>query len=420
MMAQNNNNGTILMSTIRALRPVLPILIAAAVMLSLSFGLRQSLGLFMPSLTQDIAVTITDFTFAIAMQNLVWGICQPFAGMFADRWGFRPVMVSGAISYAIGMIFLANASGTIMVIIGAGIFVGIAMACASFAMTLSLTSRLVPASVRSTALGMMSAAGSVGAMFTAPLGQLLESLYDWRVGLIGFTVVALIIIPAAWIAGRVDKEAPLELSANSSDKLPAGAAIAVAFRHAPFLVMAIAYFVCGMQLVFLTTHLPSYLAICGLDPMLGASALGIIGGFNVIGSLFFGWAGGRWSKQVLLGIIYVSRSFVLAAYFILPPTPTTTILFAAVMGFLWLGVSPLVAGSVVDMFGLRWQAMIQGFAFFIHQIGSFVGAFGGGWLFDLLGSYDLALQIGVGLGLSAGIGQIMFALYRPPEKPMPA
>lgn len=319
MMVQNNKNGKFQMSTFRALRPALPILIAAAVMLSLSFGLRQSLGLFMPSLTQDIAVTITDFTFAIAIQNLVWGLCQPFAGMFADRWGFRPVMVGGAISYAIGMLCLANANGTMMVIIGAGVCVGIAMACASFAMTMSLTSRLVPASVRSTALGIMSAAGSVGAMFTAPLGQLLESLYDWRVGLIGFTVVALIIIPAAWLAGRVDKAAPLELSANKSDRLPAGAAIAVAFCHAPFLVMAIAYFVCGMQLVFLTTHLPSYLVICGMDPMLGASALGIIGGFNVLGSLFFGWAGGRWSKQVLLGIIYVSRSFVLAIYFILPP-----------------------------------------------------------------------------------------------------
>ncbi|MEX1035878.1 MAG: MFS transporter [Sneathiella sp.] len=408
------------MNSITALRPVLPILIAAAIMLSLSFGLRQSLGLFMPSLTSDIAVTITDFTFAIAIQNLIWGIFQPLAGMFADRWGFRPIMVAGAISYVVGMSLLASANGVLMVIIGAGICVGIAMACSSFAMTLSVTSRLVPASIRSTALGVVSAAGSVGAIMTAPLGQFLESFYDWRVGLIGFSIIALLIIPAAWIAGRVDKEAPLELATNNSDRLSASAAIAVAFRHAPFVVMAIAYFVCGMQLIFITTHLPSYLVICGMDPMLGASALGIIAGFNVVGSVFFGWAGGRWSKQALLGIIYISRSLVIACYFILPPTPTTTILFAAIMGFLWLGVSPLVAGSVVEMFGLRWQAMIQGFAFFSHQIGSFMGAFGGGWLFDQLGSYSLALQIGVGLGLFAGTIQIIFALYRPPEKPMPA
>ncbi|MCF8467699.1 MAG: MFS transporter [Sneathiella sp.] len=408
------------MNSKSSLRPVLPILIAASLMLSLSFGMRQSLGLFLPSITRDIAVTVTDFTFAIAMQNLIWGLCQPFAGLFADRWGFRPVMVTGAIFYLIGMTCLATANGVLMVTLGAGVCVGIAMACASFAMTMSVTTRLVSASVRSTALGIVSAAGSVGAIVAAPMGQFLITSYDWRIGLLGFVVLALLIVPAAWFAGRVDKEAPLELSANNSDRLPAGAAIVVAFRHLPFLVMAAAYFVCGMQLVFLTTHLPSYLAICGMDPMLGASALGIIGGFNVIGSLFFGWAGGRWSKQALLGTIYVSRSLVLACYFILPPTPETTILFAAVMGFLWLGVSPLVAGSVVEMFGLRWQAMIQGFAFFSHQIGSFFGAFGGGWLFDHLGSYDLALEIGVGLGLFAGLAQIIFALYKPPHKPIPA
>ncbi|WP_340150570.1 MFS transporter [uncultured Sneathiella sp.] len=408
------------MNNTAALKPVLPILIAAAIMLSLSFGLRQSLGLFMPSLTGDIAVTITDFTFAIAIQNLIWGIFQPLAGMFADRWGFRPVMVAGAISYVIGMSLLASANGVLMVILGAGLCVGVAMACASFAMTLSVTSRLVPASIRSTALGIVSAAGSVGAIMTAPLGQFLESFYDWRVGLIGFAILALLIVPSAWIAGRVDKEAPLELSPDNTDRLSAGAAIGVAFRHVPFVVMAIAYFVCGMQLIFITTHLPSYLLLCGMDPMLGASALGIIAGFNVLGSIFFGWAGGRWPKMVLLGMIYISRSLVIALYFMLPPTPSTTILFAAVMGFLWLGVSPLVAGSVVEMFGLRWQAMIQGFAFFSHQIGSFMGAFGGGWLFDQLGSYNLALQIGVSLGLFAGTAQIIFAFYKPPKKPLPA
>jgi len=179
------------------------------------------------------------------------------------------------------------------------------------------------------------------------------------------------------------------------------------------MVMAGAYFVCGMQLLFITTHLPSYLAICGMDPMLSAEALGLISLFNVVGSLFFGWAGGRWSKLALLGMIYISRSLVLGWYFILPPTPATTLVFAALMGFLWLGVGPLVAGSVVEMFGLRWQAMIQGLAFMSHQLGSFLGAFGGGLLFDALGSYDLAWRLGVGMGLTAGIVQVMFALLRP-------
>jgi predicted MFS family arabinose efflux permease len=150
-----------------------------------------------------------------------------------------------------------------------------------------------------------------------------------------------------------------------------------------------------------------------MDPMLGAEALGVIGGFNVLGSLFFGWAGGRWPKPVLLGMIYISRSIVLGWYFMLPPTPASTLLFAALMGFLWLGVGPLVAGSVVEMFGLRWQAMIQGLAFMSHQLGSFLGAFGGGLLFDALGSYGLAWRLGVGVGLAAGIAQVTLARLRP-------
>jgi predicted MFS family arabinose efflux permease len=190
----------------------------------------------------------------------------------------------------------------------------------------------------------------------------------------------------------------------------------MAFTNLPFIVMTLAYFVCGMQLIFITTHLPTYLAICGMDPMLSAEALGVIGVFNVFGSLFFGFAGGRGSKGALLGTIYLARSAVLGWYFVLPPTPTGTPVFAAAMGFLWLGVGPLVAGMVVEMFGLRWQAMIQGLAFMSHQIGSFVGAFGGGVLFDWLGSYDLAWRLGVSMGLAAGIVQVLFALRRPPSR----
>jgi predicted MFS family arabinose efflux permease len=171
--------------------------------------------------------------------------------------------------------------------------------------------------------------------------------------------------------------------------------------------------------VFLTTHLPSYLAICGLDPMLSAQTLGMIGGFNVLGSLFFGWAGQRWNKLALLGGIYIFRSLALAWYFMLPATPASTLLFGAIMGFLWMGVGPLVAGAVAEMFGLRWQAMIQGLAFMSHQIGSFLGAYGGGVLYDALGSYTMAWRIGVALGLAGGIVQVAFALIRPSQPPAP-
>jgi MFS family permease len=177
--------------------------------------------------------------------------------------------------------------------------------------------------------------------------------------------------------------------------------------------MAGAYFVCGMQLLFIGTHLPSYLAICGMDPMLSAEALSVIAVFNVFGSLFFGWAGGHHSKLLLLGTIYVTRSLVLAGFFMAAPTPASTLIFAALMGFLWLGVGPLVAGSVVEMFGLRWQAMIQGLAFMSHQFGSFAGAFGAGLLFERFGSYDLAWHLAVGMGLTAGVVQIAFVSLRP-------
>jgi hypothetical protein len=245
------------------------------------------------------------------------------------------------------------------------------------------------------------------------MGQTLAANLGWRAGVLGFFVLALGMLPAAWYAGKVDKAALSQPTAGQIGETSIKAAIGTALSTARFLVMAGAYFVCGMQLLFITTHLPSYLALCGMDPMLGAEALGVIGGFNVVGSLFFGWAGGRWSKLALLGMIYISRSMVLGWYFVLPPTPASTLVFAALMGFLWLGVGPLVAGSVVEMFGLRWQAMIQGLAFMSHQVGSFLGAFGGGLLFDALGSYDLAWRLGVGMGLTAGIVQVAFALLRP-------
>jgi predicted MFS family arabinose efflux permease len=227
--------------------------------------------------------------------------------------------------------------------------------------------------------------------------------------------LALLLLPSAWFASRADR---VRLPSTTGEEI-ADVTVAVAIRQAlsraPFVVMASAYFVCGMQLLFISTHLPSYLAICGMDPMLSAEALSVIAVFNVAGSLFFGWAGGYWSKLALLGGIYFTRSLALGWYFMAPPTSTSTLVFAAIMGFLWLGVGPLIAGSVVEMFGLRWQAMIQGLAFMSHQIGSFVGAFGGGVLFDIFGSYDLAWRLAVVMGLTAGVVQILFALARPPH-----
>ena len=355
---------------------------------------------------------VADFTLAIAIQNIVWGILQPIVGALAARIGFRPVLMAGATLYALGMLTLATTHSLAGVVLGAGIFIGAALACCGSGMAMAVASRPVPPVVRSTVLGMVSALGSLGAMFTAPLGQTLAVEWGWRAGVLGFAVIALLMLPFAWMAGRVDKVVTVPRPPAGKGAESARAVLGLALRHRRFMIMACAYFVCGLQLTFLTTHLPSYLALCGQEPMLAAKALGTIGAFNVLGSLFFGWAGGRWSKPMLLGALYMARSLVLAWYFGAQPTPDNTLVFAALMGFLWLGVAPLISGAVVDMFGLHWQAMVQGLAFSSHQIGSSLGAFGGGYLFDLFGNYQLATQIGIGMGLTAGLIQFLSGLPR--------
>ena len=405
------------MPLLQVLRPTLPILVGASIMLTLSMGLRQSLGIFLQPLTHDIKISVSDFTLALAVQNLAWGFLQPLAGAMTVRYGFRPIMVVGSLLYIAGLALMAGANGVISIMIGGGVLIGTSLACTAAAIAMSVAARAVPETVRSTVLGIVSGAGSLGALLSAPIGQLLNEGFGWRIGLLGFVLLSVLMIPAAWYAGRVDKIPLPKPSVDDIGDASAVTAAKTAFGNASFVVMTCAYLVCGMQLVFLTTHLPSYLAICGLDPMLSAQTLGMIGGFNVLGSLFFGWAGERWNKLALLGTIYILRSLALAWYFMLPPSPATTLLFGALMGFLWMGVGPLVAGAVAEMFGLQWQAMIQGLAFMSHQLGSFLGAYGGGLIYDALGSYNMAWRIGVAVGLSAGIIQVAFALIRPTAAP---
>jgi MFS family permease len=397
------------MSDPRAIRSVMPILVGAAVMLTISMGIRQTFGLFAQPVTKGIALTLSDYTLALSFQNLAWGFLQPITGMLVVRVGFRPILSAGAVLYLAGLATMAGAQSMLVIAVGAGLLVGTSLACTASAMAQATVSRAVPATMRSLVLGIVTGAGSIGALAAAPIGQFVTTEFGWRSGVMSLFALALLMLPATWYAGRVDKIPVPRATGEQISDLTVAAAIRSALSRGPFVVMATAYFVCGMQLLFIAVHLPSYLAICGMDPMLSAEALSVIAVFNVAGSLFFGWAGGRWSKLTLLGSIYTMRSLLLAWYFISPPTPTSTLVFAAVAGFLWLGVGPLVAGAVAEMFGLRWQAMIQGIAFMSHQLGSFAGAFGGGVLFDAAGSYDLAWRLAVGLGLTAGLLQIACA-----------
>jgi len=386
----------------RTNRTSMAILIGAATMMSLGMGMRQSLGLFLPPVTETLALKAADFTFAVAVQNIVWGLCQTPVGIFADKFGLRPAMMAGSLVYLLGLVVMTTAGGATGLAVS-GALIGVALACTASSIAMTACARAVSEERRSVMLGVVGAFSSVGTMVIAPTAQEFLARFDWHIGLVLFMVLAVAMLPAAWFAGGADG-----LPTKDRDVAPMKEVLGQALRHRGFLVMSGAYFVCGLQLVFLTTHLPNYLAFCGQDPMLGATALSVIGGVNCLGSWMAGWLGGRYPKYILLGLLYITRSVVLTAFFMVPPSPVSVIVFAAAMGMLWLGVIPLVSGLVAEMFGTRYMATLLGISFVLHQVGSFIGAWGGGIAFDMLGSYDMAWHVGVAIGALAGVAQILF------------
>lgn len=376
----------------------------AALMMTLAMGMRQNLGLFQAPASKELGIAIGDFAFAVSMQQVAWGLTQPLAGYLADRFGTRWVSVVGSLLFVAGIWLTATAQGATDILIGAGLLIGTALSCTTSGITANIAARVVVPQRRTLAFGIVSAAGSVGSLLAAPLAYFMMDAGGWRAGLWAFVIVALAMVPAAWIGSRADR---LPNGLPQDKGLTLGGALGEARRHKGFVVMSAAYFVCGLQLVFLTTHLPTYLASCGMDPGYGAVVLALIGGFNILSSVGFGWLGDRYPKRLLLGGLYILRSLTLAAFFMFPPTPATVVIFAVTMGVLWLGVIPLVNGLVVQIFGLRYLSTLTGVAFLSHQVGSFLGAWGGGYIYDVLGSYDTAWKIGVIVGLLAGTMQLM-------------
>jgi MFS family permease len=381
--------------------PTRLILIGAALLLSLGMGLRQSFGLFLTPMTRDLAITASSFALAIAVQNVMWGVSQAPIGALADRFGLRVTMLTGAATYIGGLAVMATARGASGLIVS-GVLVGIALSCTASSLVMTACARAVSEKSRSKILGIVSAAGSLGTLMIPITTQSILAHHAWQIGALFFVFLAIGMLPAGFLAGGADR-----ISSRVGAKMTMRAVLGQAARHRPFLVMSAAYFVCGLNLVFLTTHLPTYLAICGQDPILSAEAIAVIGGMNSIGSLTAGWLGSKYPKHILLGVLYILRAFVFTAYFVLPPTPTSTLLFAAAMGMLWLGVAPLISGLVAEMFGTRYMATLLGIAFVMHQVGSSLGAWGGGVIFDRFGSYDLAWHIGVLIGFGAGLIQIL-------------
>lgn len=388
----------------------------AALMMTLAMGIRQNLGLFQAPASRDLGIAISDFALAISVQQVAWGVAQPFAGVLADKYGTRWVALGGSLIFLVGVMLTASATGTWPIVLGAGLMIGIGLACTASGITANIAARVVAPNRRTLAFGLVSAAGSIGTMLTAPIAAYFVTHDGWRAGLWAFAILALAMLPAAWIGSRADR---LPNMVANDRHLTLVSALGEARRHSGYVVMSIAFFVCGLQLVFLTTHLPTYLAQCGMDASYSALALMLIGGFNILSSWLFGWLGDRYPKRLLLGGIYLLRSATLAAFFMFPPTPVSVILFGAAMGTLWLGVIPLVNGLVVQIFGLRFLSTLTGIAFLSHQAGSFLGAWGGGYLFDLMGSYDLAWKIGVLIGLIAGTLQLLMN-DRPTERVLAA
>lgn len=380
------------------------ILGGAALMMTLAMGIRQNLGLFQAPASKELGIAISDFALAISVQQVAWGLSQPFAGIIADRHGTRGVALVGSLLFVAGVVLTATAQGALPIVLGAGVLIGVALACTTSGITANIAARVVQPSRRTLAFGIVSAAGSVGTLVTAPIAAYMLNHDGWRAGLWAFAILAVAMLPAAWIGSRADK---LPNSVAADRDLSLGGALHEARRHPGYVVMSIAFFICGLQLVFLTTHLPTYLAQCGMDASYGALVLMLIGGFNILSSWLFGWLGDKYPKRLLLGGIYLARSAALALFFLFPPTPLSVVLFGATMGVLWLGVIPLVNGLVVQIFGLRYLSTLTGIAFLSHQAGSFLGAWGGGYLFDLMGSYDLAWKIGVFIGLVAGTMQLL-------------
>jgi MFS family permease len=388
------------------------ILIGCAVLLSIGMGLRQSIGLFLTPVTRDLALTAADFTLTIAIQNIVWGLSQAPAGAIADRFGVRVTLVAGTVIYIAGLAAMAAADGE-MVLIVSSVLIGIALSCTASSLALAACARAVPEQSRSKMLGVVAAVGSLGTLIVPLATQVVLKYYAWQIGALFFAALAAAMLPAAFWAGASDKLPVMVAEAKTTMR----DTLAQALRHRGFLVMSGAYFVCGLNLVFLTTHLPAYLEICGQDPMLSAEALAVIGAVNCVGALLAGWLGGRYPKHVVLGWLYILRSVAFAGYFVGPPTATNTLVFAAAMGLLWFpGVWPLLSGLVAEMFGTRYMATLLGISFVVHQVGASLGAWGGGIILDATGSYDDAWKIGVLVGFAAGIVQIFAGgPVRPPR-----
>ena len=388
-------------------------IVAGCLVAIVNFGIRSTFGFFTVPISEAHSWPREIYSFAMAVHNLVWGLATPVAGMLADRYGSARVLMAGALLYCAGLIMMAFTATPFWFNVGGGLLVGIGVAFSSFSIVMAALGRLVPPERRSWAFGMATASGSMGQFIFAPLGATLISAYGWHDALLVLSGMSLLIIIFA--APLMVQNTTRATRSVSQADLTMKAAIGIAFGHRSYLLLVSGFFVCGFQLAFVTVHMPAYLAEHGITKEFAGLAMGLIGLFNVIGSYVSGVIGGRGEKHVPLAFIYLLRSVIIAAFVILPVSNATTLMFTISMGLLWLSTVPLTMGLVTVMFGTRYMATLYGFVFVSHQVGSFLGVWLGGRLYDQFGSYDIVWWLSVALGVFAFIVHLPIREVRQPR-----
>lgn len=375
-------------------------LCCGSAILLLSLGIRHSFGLFLQPISFDQGWGRETFAFAMALQNLVWGASQPFAGALADRFGSRPIILGGALLYGAGLLSMAIFTDPVLFILGSGVLIGLGLSGTTFPVIFGTIGRLVAPERRSQAMGIVMAVGSFGQFLMLPLGLFLIDLTGWAGALMVLGGLALLALPLAFGMGEPREAASAVPSPPSQG---AGAALREALAMRDFWLLFMGFFACGFQVVFIAVHLPAFLADEGLSPGLATTVLALIGLVNIAGAYYAGVLGGRLRKPALLSWIYLARAGLIAVFVLLPITPITALAFGALMGLFWLSTVPLTNGTVASVWGVKHMSMLGGLVFFGHQLGAFLGGWLGGFLYDRTGSYDVAWAVAVGVSLVAAL-----------------
>ncbi|HSV18227.1 MAG TPA: MFS transporter [Casimicrobiaceae bacterium] len=373
------------------------VLVCGGLILTLGMGIRSGFGLFLQPMTADLHWGRETFALALAVQNLIWGATQPFAGMLADKYGSARVVVGGAVLYVLGLALMSHPGAPWQFILSSGVLVGVGLSGVTFSVVLGVLGRAFAPEKRSMALGIGAAAGSFGQFAMLPITEALLTHVGWYGALLGLSGIGLLMLPLS--VAVVEKRARIVHAIQQS----ARQAMSEALSHRGYVLLTIGFFVCGFQVVFVAVHLPAYLADKGFAPHVAVTALALVGLFNIVGTYTAGLLGSRLPKKNLLSFIYFARAVVIALFVFMPITTWSVYAFAITLGVLWLSTVPLTNGIVAQVFGVRYLAMLSGFTFFSHQIGSFLGAWLGGRLYDTTGSYDIVWYISIALGVVAGL-----------------